>query len=147
MTKKEFLDELEECLRGEVSEYELADSMSYYQTYYSDEASLGKSEEEVSVSLGSPRLVARSIIDARGIQSEGETFEYNRRGSENTTEIFGEDDQTQAPSTMQRISHIAVLVGGFIILAGIIYLAASIFLPVLLILLVIGFLMRFFRGY
>lgn len=69
MTKYEFLQELEDCLRGEVSDYERTDSVNYYNSYIEDQASAGRSEEEILAELGSPRLLARSIIDAHGLQT------------------------------------------------------------------------------
>ena len=59
MTKEQFIMELEQCLQGEVSAYELSDSLTYYRQYC---------EEQVVEELGSPRLIARSIIDAHGIE-------------------------------------------------------------------------------
>ena len=68
MTKEQFIMELEQCLQGEVSAYELSDSLTYYRQYFEDEIRNGKSEEQVVEELGSPRLIARSIIDAHGIE-------------------------------------------------------------------------------
>ena len=67
MTKEQFIMELEQCLQGEVSAYELSDSLTYYRQYFEDEIRNGKSEEQVVEELGSPRLIARSIIDARKV--------------------------------------------------------------------------------
>lgn len=71
MTKEQFIMELEQCLQGEVSAYEISDSSSYYRQYFEDEMRNGKSEEQVSEELGSSRLIARSIIDARGFEENG----------------------------------------------------------------------------
>ena len=68
MTKEQFIMELEQCLQGEVSAYELSESLTYYRQYFEDEIRNGKSEEQVVEELGSPRLIARSIIDAHGIE-------------------------------------------------------------------------------
>lgn len=62
----EFLRELEECLRGEVPDAECRESLEYYRDYYREQKNQGMSEQEISASLGSPRLIAKSIIDARG---------------------------------------------------------------------------------
>ena len=37
MTKEQFIMELEQCLQGEVSAYELSDSLTYYRQYFEDE--------------------------------------------------------------------------------------------------------------
>ena len=49
MTKEQFIMELEQCLQGEVSAYELSDSLTYYRQYFEDEIRNGKSEEQVVV--------------------------------------------------------------------------------------------------
>lgn len=81
MTKEQFIMELEQCLQGEVSAYELSDSLTYYRGYFEEEMQKGKSEEDIIKELGSPRLIARSIIDARGIE-EGNSSDSGYR--ENT---------------------------------------------------------------
>lgn len=84
MTKEQFIMELEQCLQGEVSAYELSDSLAYYRQYFEDEMHNGKSEEQIIKELGSPRLIARSIIDARGIEentSNSSGYEENAYGS------------------------------------------------------------------
>lgn len=89
MTKEQFIMELEQCLQGEVSAYELSDSLTYYRQYFEDEMRNGKSEEQVVEELGSPRLIARSIIDARGIEenaSDNSGYEDNSYGSRYTKE-------------------------------------------------------------
>ncbi len=67
MTKQEFLDQLTECLQGEVTDSELQESFIYYRDYFSEQEGLGKTDQEIIQELGSPRLIAHSIIDARGI--------------------------------------------------------------------------------
>ena len=72
MTKEEFLQVLTECLTGEVTDSELQESYNYYRDYFSEQESLGKGDEEIIEELGSPRLIAHSIIDARGIDEVAE---------------------------------------------------------------------------
>lgn len=95
MTKEQFIMELEQCLQGEVSAYELSDSLTYYRQYFEDEMRNGKSEEQVIKELGSPRLIARSIIDARGIEENGsnnsgyEESAYGNRYAQNDSSYDG----------------------------------------------------------
>ena len=87
MTKEQFIMELEQCLQGEVSAYEISDSLTYYRQYFEDEMRNGKSEKQVSKELGSPRLIARSIIDARGNEensSANSGYEENSYGGRYT---------------------------------------------------------------
>lgn len=84
MTKEQFIMELEQCLQGEVSAYEISDSLTYYRQYFEDEMRNGKSEEQVSEELGSPRLIARSIIDARGNEENNSGYEESSYGGRYT---------------------------------------------------------------
>ncbi|MDO5146428.1 MAG: DUF1700 domain-containing protein [Eubacteriales bacterium] len=67
---EDFFREFEECLRGEVTETEYQDSLQYYRNYFKEEMAKGLSEQEVAESLGSPRLIAKSIIDAQEAAEE-----------------------------------------------------------------------------
>lgn len=99
MTKEQFIMELEQCLQGEVSAYELSDSLTYYRQYFEDEMRNGKSEEQVIEELGSPRLIARSIIDARGIEegaSDSADYRddtYGSRYTQRDSSYNGYDDE------------------------------------------------------
>lgn len=66
MNKYDFMTQLDECLRGNVSETERMESVSYYKNYIDDEIRKGKTEQEVLSELGSPMGIAKSIIEARG---------------------------------------------------------------------------------
>lgn len=73
MTKQEFLSGLETALSGEVSQQVFLENMQYYRGYIEDELRKGRSEGEVLEELGSPRLIARTIIDAAEAEEEAET--------------------------------------------------------------------------
>ncbi|MCD8020465.1 MAG: DUF1700 domain-containing protein [Clostridiales bacterium] len=77
---EDFFRELEECLRGEVSDTELRDAIDYYHEYFREQRSGGKTDEEILSSLGSPRLIARSIIDAREAAEEQQQARYYNDG-------------------------------------------------------------------
>ncbi len=64
MRKTEFLQELREALQGEVSAAVIQENVRYYDTYISQEAASGRREEDVIEEIGSPRLIARTIIDS-----------------------------------------------------------------------------------
>ena len=71
MRKTEFLQELREALDGEVSVSVIQSNISYYDQYISQEAAKGCREEEVIEEIGSPRLIAKTIIDSS--EGAGET--------------------------------------------------------------------------
>lgn len=64
MKKSEFLQELKEALQGEVSGRVLSENLRYYDNYISQEILAGRREEDVIEEIGSPRLIARTIIDS-----------------------------------------------------------------------------------
>ncbi len=76
MTKQEFLDELSTCLEEQIPGSELTATLNYYREYMAEEEAQGKTEEEVTASLGSPRLIAHSILDAHQEAVTGTTSGY-----------------------------------------------------------------------
>lgn len=76
MSKQEFLSELSECLSGEVTQVEYNDSMRYYTNYFEEAIRGGEQEEGIVTLLGSPRLIAKSIIEANQMSREqGSAYE------------------------------------------------------------------------
>lgn len=65
MKKAEFLQELRETLAGEVSAAVIQENIAYYDSYISEQTASGRSEEAVLEEIGSPRLIARTIIDSQ----------------------------------------------------------------------------------
>ena len=63
MTKAEFLEMMEQKLTGELDENTVAKTLRYYSEYIDSETRKGRSEEEVLEELGSPLLIARTILD------------------------------------------------------------------------------------
>ena len=81
MTKQEFLTELQRTLNGRMGSREAAPHISYYQEYIEIEMRKGRREEEVTDSLGSPRLLGKSIGDAfdrtaQNVSYGGKAAEY-----------------------------------------------------------------------
>jgi uncharacterized membrane protein len=75
MTKKQFLEELRDSLEGMVSPMVVQQNLNYYENYINEQIRDGRTLEDVLNELGSPRLIAKSIIDAAGeddgyVQSE-----------------------------------------------------------------------------
>ncbi|MBP3239998.1 MAG: DUF1700 domain-containing protein [Oribacterium sp.] len=63
MTKEHFLHDLTVQLKLMVSDQLIFDQLAYYDNYISTEVGKGRSEAEVVAELGSPRLLAKTIID------------------------------------------------------------------------------------
>lgn len=70
MIKEEFIKLLEESLQGEVSSAIIQENIRYYREYINDEMRKGYSEQEVLDSIGDPRLIAKTIIDASSLPGE-----------------------------------------------------------------------------
>jgi hypothetical protein len=81
MKKTEFLKELEAALRGEVSQELISENLRYYDNYISQETSGGRSEAEVIEEIGSPRLIAKTIIDTSGGSGSYESGESSGSSS------------------------------------------------------------------
>lgn len=64
MKKEEFLQGLGEALAGEMPTETMKENLRYYEDYIRTEQGRGRTEEEIMEELGSPRLIARTIIDA-----------------------------------------------------------------------------------
>ena len=73
MTRTEFLDELRETLTGNMSESEIQNNLTYYNSYINEEMNKGKTEEEVLEELGSPFAIAKTLL--RPYENEGKTYE------------------------------------------------------------------------
>ena len=71
MRKSEFLQELKEALQGEVSGGVLQENLRYYDNYITQETAAGRREEDVIDEIGSPRLIARTIIDSSEAAGDG----------------------------------------------------------------------------
>lgn len=75
MTRQEFLEELRIALQGGISQGLINEHLQYYDNYIMEEARKGKTEQQVIEELGSPRLIARTLIDTADVQHKefGET--------------------------------------------------------------------------
>lgn len=63
MTKETFLEELRLALQGNISQIQVNEQLQYYDNYITRQTRVGRSEEQVLEELGSPRLIAKTIID------------------------------------------------------------------------------------
>ena len=65
MNKKQFLSELEDTLRENgMNSDVIGSNVSYYDSYISSRVGEGNSEEDVISSLGTGRIIAKTIVDA-----------------------------------------------------------------------------------
>ena len=64
MTKNEFLQGLNAELEGRVPHSVIQENIRYYDEYITQETAKGDAEEAVIETLGGPKIIARTIVDA-----------------------------------------------------------------------------------
>ena len=79
MNRMEFIERLQRALAGGLNSRQVRENVRYYQEYIDTEIRKGRSESEVLTSLGDPRLLAKSIIEAnkRAGYSQGSNLHYD----------------------------------------------------------------------
>ena len=87
MTRQEFLEELRIALQGEISQSGINQHLQYYDNYIMEEARKGKTEQQVIEELGSPRLIAKTLIDTAG--NQGRKFQESGYGQEEQSDFWG----------------------------------------------------------
>ena len=120
MTKQEFLDELRASLEEQIPGTELAETLNYYREYMAEEEAQGKTEEEVTASLGSPRLIAHSILDAHQEAVTGTTSGYY----DVEEETYREEGEVPAADKMRYLVNKGVSI---VVLLGIAIVALTLF--------------------
>lgn len=92
MTKEQFMEELRSSLEGMVSPMVIQENLNYYENYINEQIRNGKTQQEIFAELGSPRLIARSIIDAKGEDDDYVQAEfYEEEPTEEPEDIFREN--------------------------------------------------------
>lgn len=168
-SKESFINELSDALSGRVPSDKYYEVIHYYERYFRDELKKGKSEEQICNSLGSPRLIAKSVIESQADAAGGDYIydapyerdyrkredSYNRDDTPkgwhiNTDETgktslaFGKLDFS---SVAGKIVIAILLILLLCVILGVIYIGAKIFfyviLPVAMILLIINIIISF----
>lgn len=85
MTQYEFIQELEQALQGQVSPQVVEYNVNYYREYIREQLAAGKTQEEVLESLGSPRIIAKTIISAEEARQEEAQNRVHRSSTEDST--------------------------------------------------------------
>lgn len=91
MSKLDFLQGLKAELEGRVPHSVIQENLRYYDSYISGEVSRGQTEDEVIETLGGPRLIARTIVDA-ALDTEDRPDGYETFGS---GPVYGEEGTSQ----------------------------------------------------
>ena len=129
-----------------------------YRQYFEDEIRNGKSEEDVIRELGSPRLIARSIIDAHGNEgaasgnagyedSDYREGSYSNYGSSYDSERGDiENSGQRGGGTLQNAGRmIMTIIISALIFFVVLFLLRAL-LPVAVVIIAIVFIVRLIRG-
>lgn len=156
MTKNEFLDTLSMQLQGELSQAQIDGHVHYYREYIAEAVASGKTEREVLEELGSPVLIARTLVDAakasgayRSDDVYGREEEYGGQDMWQEPEQDYGDRHVHVWNVNSKVLKIAVAAGLILALFLVLSLMGSLlmfvvrfFVPIVLICLLIHFLRR-----
>lgn len=146
MSRQEFLQRLRQALTGQVPGNVMEENIKYYDEYISAEMGKGRTEEEVTASIGDPRLIARTIMDASENAKDTSYSEEGRTVYEENADSGKSIHYVNLNKWYWKLLGVIAVVLFFTLLfsvvSGIFTLLMPIMGPVLLILLV----MWFFRG-
>jgi uncharacterized membrane protein len=137
---EQFLTELEEALRGNVSAETLRDTLNYYRNYIETEQKKGRSVADIIAAIGSGRMVANSVIQAKG-QEGGyrETYDADWESG------VGRDAGTSKSGFWQKAKVYAIIAAIVIVviaLLGIVIHVVWVLLPVILVIWLITWLVK-----
>lgn len=153
MDRREFMEKLQRALAGGLNSSMVADNMRFYQEYIDSEIRKGRTEAEVLESLGDPRLLAKSIIEAN--KRAGESYGSNREYDEEVSGPGSRDQDTRDAYNREGTGRRWVLPGWlFMLIATVIVLlfigiATSllyVFSPVIIVVLIVLLIVKLFQG-
>lgn len=145
MNKQDFIDRLRAVLTGKLSAEQVQEHVNYYEDYINTQIRMGSSEEDVLGTLGDPRLIAKTIVEASGAESD-ENADYQRHGYHNSY-VQSQNSGYVKESKIFRIPGwlwiiIAILV--VVLVLGLVFTVLSAFAPLICVMLVVVGLMKFF---
>ncbi|MBQ8639987.1 MAG: DUF1700 domain-containing protein [Lachnospiraceae bacterium] len=117
MTQNEFVQELEQSLRGQVSPQVIEYNLHYYREYIREQLASGKSQEEVFELLGTPQMIAKTIISAE--EAKGEAYSEPVEQEAKKSFTFSISDLKEKP-WYQTVGIIAVILLAIYLLVSII---------------------------
>lgn len=134
MDRKDFLEGLRRYLAPEVSAEVVQENIRYYERYITEEVIKGRREEEIVEELGDPWILAKTIIDMQGSNSE---YEEVYEAKQEKKSSYGNVKSIQIDSWWKKLGMILCIVGVlfviFSVVTGIIRFLLPIILPLFLI--------------
>lgn len=139
MTKREFLKELKEILSEQLPANQVEEHVSYYMNYIQEQQKNGNSEEEILHQLGSPRLIARTILD-----TVSDKKEYSRDFYEQSSQNM-ESKKAGLPDKYKKYLHIGIAVVILFLVISSVMSLLSFLLPILLPVILVFVVISIFR--
>lgn len=145
MDRIEFVDKLQHALSGGLGSALVAENVQYYREYIDVEIRKGRSEEEVIGSLGDPRLLAKSIIEAnkRTGQNEGTNQNYDEETPESG---YGSQEAAQGAVHVPGWLILLIVVVVLLLIIGVAFSVISFLAPVIIPVLVVLLVINFIKG-
>lgn len=133
MTKQEFINELRSHLAGRVDDRELQTQISYYDSYITQEINSGKSIDEIMNQLGSPRLIAKTILQAYMAKNDPISRQYNNSNA-GYEEPYEDDEPDKERESVQykiwKIITLLLFLFAVIVVVGVIFKVVIYLIPV-----------------
>lgn len=156
MTRREFLDTLRMQLEGELSPAQVEGHLHYYNEYIAESVASGKTEQEVLAELGSPVMIAKTLLSSAEAAEENESYDSSwRQESYGGEGSFGQQEESYEEDYFGGRMHswninpkilkwvVPVVIGIvifvlFSLIGSLIMLVARFFIPLLLVVFVIS---------
>lgn len=149
MEKTEFIERLQRALAAGISSSQVAENVRYYQDYIDSEIRKGRSEKEVMDSLGDPRLLAKSIIEANkhaGV-SYGSNQEYDDEVADDPHEWEADRNMPKRRSIVLPGWLVMLIITVLVLLViGVAFSLIYLFAPVIIGVLVVVLIVKAFQG-
>ncbi|MEY8357022.1 DUF1700 domain-containing protein [Lachnospiraceae bacterium 54-53] len=154
MGRQEFLQRLREALSGEVPGSVIEENIRYYDEYISTEVRNGGTEEAVIASIGDPRLIAKTIMEANeNAKDSGSGTSYYESYSGGSRNIYEENGDTgrhmhyiDLNKWYWKLLGVVILVLFFFVVASILTGIFSILMPLMGPLLLVFLIIWFVKG-
>ena len=141
MTKGEFLMTLRRKLTGEIPPQDVERNLLYYENYITDAVRGGKAEAQILDELGSPLLIAKTIIDTYGAEVGADT---KKRSADYAYQREDCDDRETQPHIYRIPSWTGWLLAILLVFLAVTILRVliPILVPVILVCIVVSWLRR-----
>lgn len=115
MERELFIQELRNVLNGKVPTTVIEENVAFYTEYIAQQVRQGKKEEQIIKELGSPRLIAKTIIEAnkhaeeRSYYEDDNPYVENEENQNRETKPF-KDWYHELPQWVHRIFTILIVI-------------------------------------